>query len=762
MAVCPNCGANVGFAKVCPHCGSTLGTNVSEQTSTIEQIKETTSNFSQKPTCSDSEFQEMVVKFLANGSAGEKNIYEARVKAYCANYRNGGTGIVNNPIKSEYVRSGEEATTLVSSDSPVAAAAVASSKAKSKPFSSKKLAVITCAILGAVLVIGCAVGIPVGVHAAKEKKTSDVTLYANYPEGGSSTYYVVEHLRIMNGEAKSLANYQLPPGRTGYTFEGYYNDPYYGDRYFDQYGRATKDWDYSRGDISLYAHWDLITVNIRLDNSINGSSTNIVAIPNQSMPTLNEVPSYSGYVFTGYYDLNGVKYYDNYGESAHICDLENNAILVTRWERAVYLDDNGGNGGLTYVTVTSDYALPTLYVLPTRNGYNFTGYYSNSTSGTKYYDSYGYYVGGLYDPTCPSYLYAHWEAATCTITLNKNGGSGGTSSVTATYGNSMPSISVPTKSGYSFLGYYTSSSGGTQYYNSSGSSTRTCDFISNTTLYAHWQTYVVTIGLDNNGGTGGTTSVNATYGSAMPSITVPTRTGHTFLGYYTSTSGGTKYYNSDGSSARSSDFTTSTTLYAQWNPVTVTITLNKNGGSGGTSSVSATYGGVFPQINVPSRSGYYFTGYYTNVSGGLLYYTYDGVGVRTSAFTSSTTLYARWSTTSNLSYHWANSGEYGFEQISGAIFRSTNFHVHGSTATMVITFFGTGTVEYQYKVSSEQSCDYLTIRKNSYQLHRVSGNGSWQSSSIGVLNGDTMTIIYSKDSSVHSNDDTAYFRITNI
>ena len=90
------------------------------------------------------------------------------------------------------------------------------------------------------------------------------------------------------------------------------------------------------------------------------------------------------------------------------------------------------------------------------------------------------------------------------ITLNKNGGSGGTDSVTVPTGasGSYVSITNPTRSGYNnlsytFLGYYTSPSGGTQYINSSGDGSRTFDFTSNTTLYAHWRNNM-SVSVDTN------------------------------------------------------------------------------------------------------------------------------------------------------------------------------------------------------------------------------------------------------------------------
>lgn len=96
-----------------------------------------------------------------------------------------------------------------------------------------------------------------------------------------------------------------------------------------------------------------------------------------------------------------------------------------------------------------------------------------------------------------------------------------------------------------------------------------------------------TVTLNKQSGTGGSGSVTATYGSAMPSATMPTRTGYTFGGYFTETGGdGTKYYNADGSSAKNWDINENTTLYAYWIPTTFTITYDRN--NAGAQSVTAT------------------------------------------------------------------------------------------------------------------------------------------------------------------------------
>lgn len=82
------------------------------------------------------------------------------------------------------------------------------------------------------------------------------------------------------------------------------------------------------------------------------------------------------------------------------------------------------------------------------------------------------------------------SALTTTVSFNQNGGEGGqTTSKTATYGQAMPTpITLPTRTHYTFGGYYDGAGGtGTQYYTNTGVSARNWDKTSATaTLYAKW------------------------------------------------------------------------------------------------------------------------------------------------------------------------------------------------------------------------------------------------------------------------------------
>lgn len=151
-------------------------------------------------------------------------------------------------------------------------------------------------------------------------------------------------------------------------------------------------------------------------------------------------------------------------------------------------------------------------------GYTFGGYWTGENgTGTCYYDS-SYHSATTWaeDTTDGTTLHAYWIAKTTTVTFDKNGGEGGSDGFTATYDAAVPDIIAPTKTGYTFQGYYTE--GGYQIYTSTGKGGKIWgDDSATATLYARWNaiSYAVTI----TGGTGISsvylsTNASATSGSA--------------------------------------------------------------------------------------------------------------------------------------------------------------------------------------------------------------------------------------------------------
>ena len=174
----------------------------------------------------------------------------------------------------------------------------------------------------------------------------------------------------------------------------------------------------------------------------------------------------------------------------------------------------------------------------------------------------------------------------------------GSGYITANYKNNSVNLPKPTKSGYTFVGWYTASSGGTKVNN-------TYTPTENITLYAHWSANSYTLSFDANGcGTLGvsyvTATVGKTYGDAddgdgLPSIALPT--GKNFDGWYTSSSGGNKITNSTTVTASSDNGT----LYAHCSYINYNINYNlANGTHGSSHPTSAKYEDVI-NISKPSK-----------------------------------------------------------------------------------------------------------------------------------------------------------------
>ena len=238
------------------------------------------------------------------------------------------------------------------------------------------------------------------------------------------------------------------------------------------------------------------------------------------------------------------------------------------------------------------------------------------------------------------------------VTFYKESGTGGTESTTATFDAAMPAIETPTRTGYTFQGYFTQSGGeGIQYYNAVGG-TRNCDFDSAISLYAHWTANHYTIKFDQNkpanassnvqGSTPDTPRVYDDGEIALPKNGF-TLTGWTFQGWATSSVGAVVYENEKAVQNLTSDPNGTYTLYAVWKANSYTITLDAMGGTNA-SSFSATFDSEIPGITVPERYGYKFLGYFDRGTGGVQYYGTDGqaYGGKTLTVVGGITLYAHW------------------------------------------------------------------------------------------------------------------------
>jgi len=193
-----------------------------------------------------------------------------------------------------------------------------------------------------------------------------------------------------------------------------------------------------------------------------------------------------------------------------------------------------------------------------RVGYTFSGWNTNATgTGTSYGN------GAQYPFTSNITLYAVWaQIPVYNVTFDPNGGVAGSGGQTG-LGYAGVTIPInpdytPTRAGFTFTGYWTLPSGGSQVVTPNGNYTFTQP---NQTLYAQWSANpVYTITWDGNGGTPAITTSQGTINSVVASPT-PTLAGSTFIGWYSQQSGGSLIVSPG---APYTIVSGNNTLYAQW------------------------------------------------------------------------------------------------------------------------------------------------------------------------------------------------------
>ena len=248
-----------------------------------------------------------------------------------------------------------------------------------------------------------------------------------------------------------------------------------------------------------------------------------------------------------------------------------------------------------------------------------------------------YNAGDLYQPSENTTLYAVWQikpVTTYTVTYNANGGSGAPAAQSGATTYTIPNT-IPTRSGYDFLGWSISSTATVAAFQPGGSITPTA----NTTLYAVWQikpvtTYTVTYNANGGSGAPAAQSGAATY--TIPN-TIPTRSGYDFLGWSSSSTAATASFLPGGSITP----TANTTLYAVWQivPSYYTVTFDAKGGSV-TPSFAQVEKGRSVTLPTPQKTGAACLGWSTSVD--VPYVEYLCGSLYTPG--SDITLYAVWKT----------------------------------------------------------------------------------------------------------------------
>lgn len=153
-------------------------------------------------------------------------------------------------------------------------------------------------------------------------------------------------------------------------------------------------------------------------------------------------------------------------------------------------------------------------------------------------------------------IYGKWKPAKYTVIYNTQD-AGLVVSVKAEY-NSLLDESKPTRTGYTFLGWYQDAEGKTPW------NFATDKVSGDMILYAKWSINSYNVTFNSQGGSA-VAAVKANYNTTIAKpTTVPTRAGFTFLGWYKDSAGKTPW------NFAIDKVTSNTTIYAKWavNPAT--------------------------------------------------------------------------------------------------------------------------------------------------------------------------------------------------
>jgi len=419
----------------------------------------------------------------------------------------------------------------------------------------------------------------------------NIVLYATYTIINYSITYV-----LSEGESNDVSNiteynittpttYFLDAYKLGYTFIGWYlEDSYTNIVYYIELG--------TYGNIILYPKFDLIhySITYELDELVSNTNVNTYTILDSEITLVN--PSLTGYTFNYWY------YLDNEEEiviNRINSGSTGNIVLYASFspnEYNIYFNAGDGIVDIAYLLVYYEQAITTLPEANLTNSY-FLGWYDSEDKlyqvGTIYLNledvvlyakysswpilTYNTNGGSLIDPETHAFntpiaapnnptlvgynfvgwfvdveltipfiflgmpnvnttIYAKWEAKTTNVILSSESQ---LIMISATYDQYLiTQDSLPTKLGYTFIGYYLIINETKVYYiNNEGVGIKLWDIeTSSVIMYAEFSINQYTITFESNGGSS-IASITQDYHTTVYQPSNPIKDGYTFVAWYT-------------------------------------------------------------------------------------------------------------------------------------------------------------------------------------------------------------------------------------
>ena len=402
--------------------------------------------------------------------------------------------------------------------------------------------------------------------------------------------------------------------RTGYDFDGWWKDqtaePAGGEVTASTVVKIT-------GPQTLYAHWKAVNKTAKFhhnDGSDPEVTENITQTYDANYVLPASDPTRTGYTFAGWWTDpetgEQVKDTDVFTQTADqdiYAHWTANTYTVTFDKNDVLAaDPDPATKDVTYDGTYGELAVTT------KTGYEFAGWWKDPTAEPEDGEV---TASTEVKITGPQTLYAHWKAVNKTAKFHHNDGSDPevTENITQTYDkNYVLPASDPTRTGYTFAGWWTDPETGEQV--------KDTDVFKQTAdqdIYAHWTANTYTVTFDKNDALAEEpvpATKDVTYDGTYGELAVTTKTGYNFAGWWKDPTAEPE----DGEVTASTEveITGPQTLYAHWAPVTTTARFHGNGGTPEVSEVTQTYDAKYVLPEDPVREGYVFKGWWTDPEAG--------------------------------------------------------------------------------------------------------------------------------------------------
>ncbi len=194
------------------------------------------------------------------------------------------------------------------------------------------------------------------------------------------------------------------------------------------------------------------------------------------------------------------------------------------------------------------------------------------------------------------------------VSFDNKGGTGDTTAIDVICGGVYGQLPTPTRTGYTFDGWYTAATGGSKV-TANTVATATAAHI----LYAHWTANTYTVTYNKNSGTITNESSYTKYTCGI-GLTLPTpaRTGYTFGGWFENAS-----FTGTAVTKISTTATGNKTYYAKWTAKQCKVVFDYQGATSGSSTTekTVTYNSTYGTLPAPKKTGYTFKGWYAQAGG---------------------------------------------------------------------------------------------------------------------------------------------------